>query len=123
MSISPRHSKELAASAIDPKLAQLNCESYEPGDRIYERFFAGTDINKVSKRVWKSAQWNYIRKAWGHLEHGALTFTGLDPNSNWESEMLWMRVKPDQPKTYLNQGKRENRDPQIRIPNPKPQRG
>ncbi len=105
MIISPHHSKELAASAIDPKLATLNCESYEPGDLIYERFFAGTDINKVSKRVWKDAQWNYIRKAWGHLERGALVFTGLDPDSNWESEMLWVRVKPDEPKTHLNQEK------------------
>ena len=105
MRISPRHTQELAASAIDPKLAQLNCESYEPGDRIYDRFFAGTDINKVSRRTWKDAQWNYIRKAWGHLESGALVFTGVDPDSNWESEMLWMRVKPDKPKTYLNEEK------------------
>ena len=44
MKISSHHAKELAASAVDPKLAALNCESYEPGDdAIYERFFRGID--------------------------------------------------------------------------------
>ena len=107
--ISPRHAKELAASAIDPKLAALNCESYEPGDdaiyEIYDRFFAGTDINKVSKRVWKDAQWNYIHKAWEHLEKGVVLYAGVDPDSNWETEMLWVRVKPDKPKTCFNEEK------------------
>lgn len=99
MSLTPRHTKELTASALDPKLAQLNCRSYEPGeDAIYERFFRGADIDAITDRVRPDAQWGQIRKRWGHLGKGALAFVGLDPDTQWQSSMDWARFKPNSPR-------------------------
>ena len=99
MKISSHHAKELAASAVDPKLAALNCESYEPGDdAIYERFFRGADIDAITKRVRPDAQWGQVRKRWGHLGKGALAFVGLNPETQWQSSMDWARFKPNSPR-------------------------
>jgi hypothetical protein len=96
--IHPQHSKELAESAIDPLIAELNFVSLQ-GVAPYEYLFYSDAIKRLNTGRLPS----WILKKYSHIEMGGWWSSGIDPLT-FEEE-LWGCFKPNQPRLDPTKGK------------------
>jgi hypothetical protein len=89
--IHPQHSKELAESAIDPLIAELNFVSLQ-GVAPYEYLFYSDAIKRLNTGRLPS----WILKKYSHIEMGGWWSSGIDPLTG--EEELWGCFKPNQPR-------------------------
>jgi hypothetical protein len=96
--IHPQHSKELAASAIDPLIAELNFVSLK-GVAPYDYLFYSDGIKRLN--TGRLPTW--ILKKYSHIELGGWWSSGIDPLTG--EEELWGCFKADQPRLDPTKGK------------------
>jgi hypothetical protein len=96
--IHPKHSKELAASAIDPLIAKLNFVSLK-GVTPYDYLFYSDGIKRLNTGRLPS----WILKKYSHIELGGWWSSGIDPITG--EDELWGCFKPDHPRIDPKKGK------------------
>jgi hypothetical protein len=96
--IHPQHSKELAASAIDPQIAELNFVSLK-GVAPYDYLFYSDGIKRLN--TGRLPTW--ILKKYSHIELGGWWSSGIDPITG--EEELWGCFKANQPRLDPTKGK------------------
>ena len=96
--IHPQHSKELAASAIDPLIAELNFVSLK-GVVPYDYLFYSDGIKRLNTGRLPLG----ILKKYSHIELGGWWSSGIDPITG--EEELWGCFKADHPRIDPTKGK------------------
>ena len=98
VTIHPQHWQELAASAIDPQIAELNFVSLK-GVTPYDYLFYSDGIKRLNTGRLPLG----ILKKYSHIEMGGWWSSGIDPITG--EEELWGCFKPDQPRLDPTKGK------------------
>ena len=86
----------IIGSAIAPGIANLNCRFIE-GDEAYSVLLYAKPQSEIRRNDGRLKD-KWLKKYSQIADDGALYFSGLDPQQNWEQDSEWGRLKPRTPR-------------------------